>query len=122
MLSKLKKEEKVLQETVGRKLMLVEKTGRQLCNILVKKDPWKGGDCQRSDCFVCEPVGNNNRCRQRNIIYVNECRICVKEGRRRSLYLGESCRSLKERLHEHYTDVKVKEDCHIASHSQVVTC
>ena len=38
---------------LGRRIKYVERSGEQLRNILVQKDPWKGSDCGRVDCHVC---------------------------------------------------------------------
>ena len=105
-----------MQKTVGLKLKFVEKAGTPFGDLLCKKNPWAGKDCSRESCLICEEGKKNPNCKRRNLTYQNTCQLCLKDGRS-SIYIGESSRSFKERMGDHYRDVKTKEDCHMRHHA-----
>ena len=49
---KLREKEETLKEITGNKIKIVERAGVKLQDILVR-DPWKGRDCGRLNCFIC---------------------------------------------------------------------
>merc|ERR1712208_18216 len=49
----LRENEEDLADITGNKIKIVEKAGNKLENILAGKDPWKGMDCKRKNCFIC---------------------------------------------------------------------
>ena len=105
LLYRLRQREAELRTQIGRKIKFIEKTGTPLGDLLVRKNPWSGRDCKRVSCLTCVPGSNKNpNCRRRNIVYANQCQSCKEDGKN-VLYIGESCRSLHERLQEHYQDV-----------------
>ena len=125
----LRDKEMKLQEITGDRIKIVERAGRKLENILTNKDPWKGKDCGRSNCFLCSTkvlTGKDLKkdCTKRNILYEIRCLTCEKdelekideickddedETRKNKLkeqmkipkYIGESSRSAYERGFEH---------------------
>ena len=47
----LREKEKDLCKITGDKVKIIEKAGNKLEDILIKRDPWKGADCGRPNCF-----------------------------------------------------------------------
>ena len=104
---------------------MVERAGMKLQDLLVK-DPWKGKDCGRENCFPCttklrKEKGSMKDCTKRNLIYEIKCTTCeekahkqiedefedaeiVKERKKEARlykYIGETSRSAYERGFEH---------------------
>ena len=127
---------KVLREDVGRlenllgfRLKIVERTGMSLRNLLPNTNPWGGAHCSRDDCRPCNQPGEEVAdCTRRSLVYESICLDCnpdgtkkgeVKDARRDipSVYVGETARSLYERGREHWEDWKKKStDSHILKH------
>ena len=103
---------------LGEKVKVVEKTGVKLESILTSSDPFREGDCGRPDCGLCgDEDSKGQNCRRRNVTYTNTCKICEKKGVK-SVYIGETSRSLKERQAEHLNDAQEKkEQSHMWQHS-----
>ena len=122
--TELREQEQKLQEVTGERIKIVEKAGRKLENILAGRDPWKGKDCGRENCFLCNTkilTGKdlNRDCTKRNILYEIRCLSCEKQEREKLTdgdkekekdllknmeipkYIGESSRSAYERGYEH---------------------
>ena len=123
----LREKETELEKITGDKVKVVEKAGRKLEDILANGDPWRGLDCGRENCFLCNTkhlTGKNKKqdCRKRNILYEIRCFSCEDEEiekiqelfseddkKRREMeanlsvpkYVGESGRSAYERGFEH---------------------
>ena len=49
----LKMKETEMLKITGEKVKVVEKAGNKLDDILTRRDPWKGADCVRENCFPC---------------------------------------------------------------------
>ena len=83
------------------KIRYVEMGGKKLCELLCRKNPWKGSACGRSSCWPCqgdpERVGH---CHQENITYTITCTGCSKMGVT-TIYTGESSRNMFLRGLEH---------------------
>ena len=82
--TQLRDRETRLQEVTGDKVKITERAGRKLENILTGKDPWKGKDCGRSNCFLCTTkvlTGKdlNKDCTKRNILYEIRCLSCEQQ-------------------------------------------
>ena len=89
---------------------VVEKNGKKLVDILTRSDPWGEDNCGRSDCRPCSSSeGDRYICRTPNVTYVNTCTLCKKEGRMTE-YIGETSRTLYERMREHDMKCSNKED------------
>ena len=59
--------EEMMQTLTGTKFKIVEKIGTQMARAIVNKNPWKGRDCDRQDCFLCETkrtlgIGKQDTC------------------------------------------------------------
>ena len=93
---------------------------------MVNEDMGKGLHCGRDDCPPCEGGEENKRqnCRLRSILYETSCLLCNpvenkndKKKERAGVYIGESSRSLSERIGEHVDDARAfKEGSHIVKH------
>ena len=114
-----------IQEITGDRMKVVERAGQKLEKILTGKDPWRGADCQRTNCFLCSTkviTGKDLKkdCSKRNIVYEIKCLTCerrieeivtelagendhqkaqLKEAYKIPKYIGESSRSAYERGH-----------------------
>ena len=123
----LRERETKIQEVTGDRIKIVERAGKKLEDLVSNKDPWKGADCGRSNCFLCNTkilTGKNLKvdCTKRNIIYEIKCISCeeraleeileksegdeevmkkMKKEMRIHKYIGESSRSAYERGYEH---------------------
>ena len=74
----LKDREVKLKEITGDKIKVVERAGMKLEDILTRKTPWKGMDCQRPNCFLCTTKvitekDKTKDCTKRNILYEIRC-------------------------------------------------
>ena len=64
-----------------------------------------------------KPPDKSIECHRRNITYLNTCLLCKETGKR-TQYVGESSRSLRERHGEHVDDATTKkEDSHMWVHA-----
>ena len=99
LITKLRKKEGELKNTMGEGVKLVEKCGNPIKGMLWKADPW-GLECEDICCPVCKEEKERKICDLRNIVYASTCLICKDEGRQ-TLYIGETSRTLKERAEEH---------------------
>ena len=122
----LRTKELEIQKVTGNRIKIVEKSGNKLEDILTGSDPWKGADCGRNNCFLCNTknlTGKNLKkdCTKRNILYEIKCLTCEEESRQKIIdtvedeaemktkleniktykYIGESGRSAYERGFEH---------------------
>ena len=114
-----------MQALTGTKFKIVEKIGIQLTRTLVNKNPWKGRDCYREDCFLCETkrtlgVGKQDTCWKQRALYHTWCQTCTdrekakatEEGRnpeniKEHIYVGETSRSAYTRGREHKNDARL---------------
>ena len=96
------------------RLKLVEQGGIMLRSILTKSDPWRDAPCGHPQCTTCrgEKPGT---CRTRSIVYGNTCLACKEEGRK-TIYIGESARTMAERGREHQADALSKSKGNKTSH------
>ena len=95
----LKKEyEKEIKKS-GFGIKVIEKSGTKIRDILHKKDPFKKGQCEREDCFVCQSDGKGKQnCNKGNITYKISCK---EECKTNDLYQGETSYSAYTRGREH---------------------
>ena len=139
----LREKEEKLVEVTGNKVKIVERAGNKLENILAGKDPWKGKDCERKNCFICNTkvlTGKdlNKDCTKKNIIYEIRCLTCeetelekienleeasdeqkieMKKKVRKVKYVGESSRSGYDRGYEHLDKLAtLNSDSHMLKH------
>ena len=89
---------KMTQKTIkqaGLKIKVVEKAGERVKGILTKSNPFRGDKCPDDECVVCQQYDGRGRCKQREVIYQVTCSECEER------YIGETARSLGERIQEH---------------------
>ena len=118
LISRLREKEAEINKLSLRKVKLVERNGRQVQQVLTSPDPWGDEVCERRDCLACEGGDTEGRviCRTRNVVYSTRCKVC-KEGGVDTRYIGETSRSLYERISEHTHDVwSSKELSHMRTH------
>ena len=97
--SRLKKELQAMEDRLGfaDRMRYVEKSGPNLADVLVTKDPWKG-HCQRDGCMVCK--GTPGVCSTKGVVYEFTCVKCQENGKN-AKYYGETSRTMFERIQEH---------------------
>ena len=49
----LRENEEKLAKVTKNRMKIVERTGTQLQHVLTKANPWKGEDCERTNCLLC---------------------------------------------------------------------
>ena len=109
--------------------LLAYRRDRNLCDVLVhrKTDKILGRKEEQCACDVCKSIIKNSipdrkgeknynvikdaTCKDRNLIYALICNRCAK-----TVYVGETERTLKERTTEHKRDIKFQKDKPIMRH------
>ena len=120
-----------LEKITGMGVKVVERAGTTIKNLL----PTMMGEkapCGRKECLTCRQDGEHiPDCSKMSLVYENICLICnPKAGNKEdlvemnkdtpSLYVGESSRSIKERISEHWRGWRLgKTDNHIVRHQQL---
>ena len=140
---RLREAEENLLVSTGYKIKIVERSGTKLEDLLHSSDPFKGQDCNRQECMLCETknyTGKNTsqECSKRNLVYQIYCTTCkeryiekIKEDTggdkkkeqekikkmRLHKYVGETSRSCFERSQEHKNDMhQLKPSSHMLRH------
>ena len=114
----------------------------KLEDLIAGKDPWRGGDCGRPNCFLCNTKNLTEKdtkkdCTKRNILYEIRCISCEEKEKKRIIetdendeekkvmiekvkiptYVGESSRSSYERGYEHLDKLaSLSSDSHMLKH------
>ena len=101
---------------------------------MFNQDTGRGSHCMREVCHPCDGTSDEKRqnCKERSILYETSCKLCnpeepkgpsttqqgdVQPAGRLGVYLGESSRSLHERMGEHVDDArKFRSGSHIVKH------
>ena len=96
---------------------VIERGGTKLKDLITNKSPWRKVYCGRPDCLTChsfldQPETSPKQykaglgsCYNRNVCYKLTCVSCLKKVIRTS-YVGETSRSLYERVGEHLKGLK----------------
>ena len=82
---------------------VVERAGKKLCDLLVRSDPFGGGDCGREKCYPCLTKSISLKwqpCWRKNLTNTAVCLRCKDEGVE-AVYHGESGKSLYQRTQWH---------------------
>ena len=116
---KLRETLRSMEQTLGFRVKVVERTGRSLRSLFPLNNLWKGAKCGRDDCTTCEQGGEEELpdCSRMNLVYENICAECnpgaSKKGELGSIradipttYIGETSRSVYERSREHWEGAK----------------
>ena len=109
-------------------IKVVEKTGKPLKSQF-PQDSWNETICGRSDCIPCNQCSEHvPNCTKRSVIYENMCSVCNPGAKEKkeikasnpdipSIYVGETARSIKERIEEHHQAYKSRnQESHIMKH------
>ena len=77
----LKSKEEKLKDLTGERVKIVERSGMKLEDLVAGKDPWRGGDCGRPNCFLCNTKNITEKemkkdCTKRNVLYEIRCLSC----------------------------------------------
>ena len=87
---------------VRERSQFIEKRGRNLSELLCRKNPWRGAHCARESCWPCsgdqERTGN---CLIENVTYTISCMGCSEAGTT-TKYTGETSRNMYLRGLEHH--------------------
>ena len=105
----LRNKENEMYKITGDKMKIVEKSGNKLEDILTKKDPWRGADCGRANCFLCNTKlitekDKNKDCTKRNIVYEIRCLTCETNEKER---IAEICGDDEKKKEEMESNMKV---------------
>ena len=138
----LRKKEETIANITGDKVKIVEKAGKKLENLLAGKDPWKGKDCGRPNCFLCSTKSltgkeTNKDCTKKNVVYEIVCLSCEQREKdrienleledhekaelvrnvKKYKYIGETSRSMYDRGYEHLDKLAtLNSDSHMLKH------
>ena len=107
-----------IEDTIGFKVKVVERSGRSLQAMFPLTTLWDGTSCGRvEDCTTCyqgaEAIPD---CTRKSVLYKNFCATCVPAAMGRgpvkdedvktkepAVYVGETSRSIAERSREHWS-------------------
>ena len=116
-------------QMMGFKLKVVERAGVSLQNQFNQSSLWRGLPCERLECIPCAQGGEEvPECTRTSVVYENICLTCNPKAASKgelveqradipSLYVGESSRSLQERIVEHWSSYRRKDEgSHIRKH------
>lgn len=120
---------------IGFGVKMVERTGGTLGSKFPQASLWDDQECGRPECITCHQGGESRiPCTRRSLVYENVCASChpeatgkgeIKDGDPTipSIYVGETSRTIQERLKEHWSAYqggeKAKEGSHIHKHQQL---
>ena len=93
---RLKKKIEQLAKKHKMKIKVVERRGNTMKKLIQKSDPFNRIKCNEDDCIICRE-GMDVDCRKRGVIYEIEC---MEDGCKKK-YVGQTGRSLYERMKEH---------------------
>ena len=90
-------------------IKVIEKSGKQVKDILQTSDPFKPNTCPDEECFICKNSTNtkSTNCREEGIVYNIKCNQC------QAIYVGESSRNAISRGREHLRDYQNNRDCSV---------
>ena len=90
----------------------IENAGVKLSSKIIVKNPWVAinGGCGRKLCHTCKSTsGKGISCRKEGITYSVTCKLC-EAASKKTLYIGESSRSMYERMTEHMYLFRTKKE------------
>ena len=98
----LKEVKKVVRKN-KMKIKVVEKMRSTLKKEIQRSNPLKSEGCGRVNCVPCT-IGSNVDCRTRGCVYEIRCTECSRK------YIGQTGRSIHERMNEHFNGMIEKKD------------
>ena len=88
-------------------IKVVENAGTSIRRLLSKSNPFRPNSCSDNNCTVCCRADNTD-CKTRDCLYELKCECGDK-------YIGETSRSLRERVSEHISGLNSKSDDNVLS-------
>ena len=73
---RLQKAEDDIAKVTGSRVRVVERSGIMVRRVLIKSNPWAGGDCGRKKCLPCLNKDGKTDCFTKNVVYSLECITC----------------------------------------------
>ena len=139
---RLRNSEETMEPLTNWKIKFVERAGTKVEEMLPKSNPWQGQDCQREKCMLDATKQKTGKlleqsCTRRSVIYETSCNTCymreadeidkkdldekekaaLKKKIKKFKYIGESARSVYERLWEHQHALEqLHPDSHMLKH------
>ena len=98
----LKTREQEINRFSQERIKIIEKSGQNIENILVKKDPFQKGNCTEKKCPICQNPDKKSNvfCNTNNVGYKWTCSTCRNRDKTK-VYEGETSRSARLRGKEH---------------------
>ena len=82
---------------------MVERPGLKIVQELSKSNPYPRDNCSRDDCPITVAGSKcREQCHSEGVVYLGECNIC--QGEQKTVYLGETSRTLYIRTQQHRAD------------------
>ena len=140
----LRENEEKMGKFAKNKIKIIERAGIKLQDVLTRSNPWKGQDCQRTNCLLCLTKKSTEKyttqeCTKRSLVYETWCRTCeeqeiqkieeqqdvseqeIKQQKAQiklHKYIGETSRSTYERGWEHLDAMaQLKSTSHMLKHA-----
>ena len=112
LLKMLAKAEPRVAKICGYQVKFVERSGKQLSKLFPRD--LGATDCFRMDCAVCQSnTGKGSAlCQVKSVVYTGTCRLCNDKHKsnptapHKGIYVGQTSRTLYERLNEHQKSLK----------------
>ena len=130
--SKIREQLQHMGPTLGFKIRVVERTGRNIQTNFSQLHTWRGMQCGREECVTCnQDVEELPDCTRASIVYESICTRCNPGAKKKgeleaaakgppSLYVGESSRSIQERALEHWGAARRRaENSHMEKHQSM---
>ena len=79
------------------KIRVVQQAGKSLKKMITKSDPSCEVKCNQNKCKMCKFDSSTN-CKGRGVEYQIKCQGCTRNSINNGLYVGETARSIGERV------------------------
>ena len=95
-------EDKALGNKISGRIRVLERLGRTVKETIANPTPWKSDPCGRQ-CRICQV--KPGACKTRGVVYEIHCLECKEKGLK-SLYIGETHRTMWDRIGEHFSKLE----------------
>ena len=95
-------EDKALGNKLTGRVRVLERMGTTVKDSIANPTPWKREPCGRK-CKIC--LNSPGACKSRGVVYEIHCKVCKDKGLK-SLYIGETHRTLWDRTSEHLSKLE----------------
>ena len=142
LVKRLRSSEERMAPLTNWRVKFVERAGVKLQDMLHTSNPWQGEDCGREKCMLDQTKMETGKlksqsCTRRSVVYETHCESCYereceeidqkeidekskeqeKKEIKKYIYIGESARSVYERLWEHQDSLEqLSPDSHMIKH------